>query len=99
VTIRRKTKKNTKNNEDSSPEKKPLSEPRRNPSIESEPEVGSVNRKHQGEALNEMNASVLSDFTNDARIESNCSSELSLELEPARNSASNFGNCGSNLWK
>jgi hypothetical protein len=43
-------------------------EPRRNPSIDSEWEVRSMNRKHQDEALNETNAAVLSDFANDARL-------------------------------
>jgi hypothetical protein len=40
-----------------------------------------MNRKHQDEAIDEMDAAVLSDFANDARIESNCSSELLPELE------------------
>jgi hypothetical protein len=41
----------------------------RNLLIDGEPEVGSMNRKHQDEALDETNAAVLSHFTNDARIE------------------------------
>jgi hypothetical protein len=44
---------------------------RRNSSIDGEPEVGSTNRKHRDEALDETNTTVLSDFPNDARIESN----------------------------
>ena len=40
-----------------------------------------MNRKHWDKALDETNASVLSDFANDTRIESNYSLELSLELE------------------
>jgi hypothetical protein len=70
-------------------------EPRRNPLIDGELEAGSTNQKHQDEALDETNTAVLSDFANDARIESNCSPEL----EPPRTSASNSGNCGSNLGK
>jgi hypothetical protein len=64
-------------------------------SIDSEPEVGSMNRKHRDEALDETNEAVLSNFANDAQIENNCS----LELEPPRTSSSNSGNCGSNLGK
>jgi hypothetical protein len=75
--------------------RKPSPEPRRNPSIDGEPEVGSTNRKHQDRALDKTNATVLSDFANDARIESNCSPELELP----RTLVSNFGNCGSNLGK
>jgi hypothetical protein len=48
-------------------------EPRRNRSIDGEPEVGSTNRKHHDEALDETNAAILSDFANEIRIESNCS--------------------------
>jgi hypothetical protein len=50
-----------------------------------ESEVRSTNRKNQDEALDDTNTTVSSDFTNDARIESNCS----LELEPPRTSARN----------
>jgi hypothetical protein len=71
------------------------SEPRRKLSIDDESEVRSTNLKHQDEAFDETNAAVLSDFANDARIESNCS----LELEPPQSSASNFRICGSNLGK
>jgi hypothetical protein len=72
-------------------------EPRRNLSIDDELEVGSMNRKPWDEALDETNAAVPSDSIDDARIESNCSLELLLELEPSRISASNFGCFGSNL--
>jgi hypothetical protein len=72
-------------------------EPRRNPSIDDEPEVISMNGKHRDEALDEENIVVLLDFANDTQIESNCSQELSLELEPPQTSASNSGNCWSNL--
>jgi hypothetical protein len=71
--------------------------PRRNPLIDGESEVGSTNRKHRDEALDETNATVLSDFANDARIESNCSSELSSKLEPPRTSSSNSENYESKL--
>jgi hypothetical protein len=64
-----------------------------------EPSIGSTNQKHWDEALDEMNAVVPSDSTDDARIESNCSPEMSPELEPSRTSASNPGSCGSKLGK
>jgi hypothetical protein len=70
-------------------------EPRRKLLIGGEPTVGSTNRKHRDEALDEMNATVLSDFANDTRIESNCSPEL----EPHQTSASNSGYCRSKLEK
>jgi hypothetical protein len=70
---------------------------RKKSSIDGESEVQSTNQKHQDEALDEVNAAVFLDFTNDARIESNCSSELSPDMEPPRTLASNFGNCLSNL--
>jgi hypothetical protein len=76
-----------------------LPEPRRNSLIDGELEVRSTNRKHRDEALDETNIVVLSDFTNNARIETNCSPELSPKLEPLRTSASNSRNCGSNLGK
>jgi hypothetical protein len=41
-----------------------------------------MKRKHQDDALDETNATVLLDFANSARIESNYSPELSPELEP-----------------
>jgi hypothetical protein len=40
-----------------------------------------MNRTRPDEALNETNAAVPSDFTDDIWIENNCSSELSRELE------------------
>jgi hypothetical protein len=43
------------------------------------------------EALDETNAAVPSDSADDARIGSNCSADLSPELEPPRTSASNTG--------
>jgi hypothetical protein len=52
-------------------------ESRRNPSIDDEPEVGSTNRNHQDESLDETHASVPLDSVNNAWIESSCSSELS----------------------
>jgi hypothetical protein len=61
--------------------------------IGDEPSVGSMNRKHWDEALNEMNTAVPSDSVDDAQIESNCL----LELEQFRTSASNSENFGSNL--
>jgi hypothetical protein len=39
--------------------RRPSSEPSRNSSIDGEPEVRSTNKKHQDEALDEMNATVL----------------------------------------
>jgi hypothetical protein len=43
------------------------------------------------EAIDETNAAVPSDSADEARIGSNCSPELSPELEPPRTSASNTG--------
>jgi hypothetical protein len=74
-------------------------ESRRKSLIDDESKVGSTNRKHRDEALDETNATVLLDFASDAWIESNCSPELSTELEPPQTSVSNFENCGSNLGK
>jgi hypothetical protein len=54
-----------------------------------------MNRKHQDESLDDTNATVLSNFANDARIQSNCSPELELP----RTSASNSRNCRLNLGK
>jgi hypothetical protein len=48
-------------------------EPRRKSSISGEPTVGSKNQNHCDEALDETNAAIVSDFANNARIESNCS--------------------------
>jgi hypothetical protein len=88
------TKKNLENNGDSSMEKRRSSlEPRRKSPIDGEPEVGSTNQKYRDEALDETNATVLSDSANDAQIESNCSPDL----EPPWTSASNSENCGSNM--
>jgi hypothetical protein len=50
-------------------ERRPSLEMRRNPSIDGESEVRSMNQKHQDEAINETKAAVLSNFANDARIE------------------------------
>jgi hypothetical protein len=66
-------------------------EPRRKSSIDRDLEVRSTNRTHCDEALDETNAAVLSDFADDARIGSNCSSDLSSKLEPLRTSSSNSG--------
>jgi hypothetical protein len=55
--------------------RRPSPVPRRNPSIDREPEVRLMNRKYQDEALDDMNATVLSDFASDTRIECNCSAE------------------------
>jgi hypothetical protein len=55
--------------------------------------------KAPGEALDETNIVVPLNYANDAQIESNCSPELSLELQPSQTSASNSKNCGSNLEK
>jgi hypothetical protein len=74
-------------------------EPKRNPSIDGELEVQSMNRKNRDEALDETNAAVLSNFANDAWIESNCLPQLSPELEPLRTSMSNSINCGLNMGK
>jgi hypothetical protein len=68
-------------------------EPRRNPSIDDGPEVGSTNQKHRDEALDETHAAVPSDSANDAWIESNCSPEL----ESSRSSVSDSGGFGSRL--
>jgi hypothetical protein len=82
-----------------SPEKKPSPETMTNSPIEDEPSVGSTKRRHLDKALDETNAAVPSDSADDARIESNCSSELSSELEPSRTSASNYGSFRSKLGK
>jgi hypothetical protein len=79
--------------------RRPSLEPRINSSIDGDLEVRSTNWTHRAEALDEMNAVVPSDFANDARIASNCSSESSPELEPLRTSASNSGRCEMNLRK
>jgi hypothetical protein len=56
-------------------------------------------RMHRDEALDEMNATVPSDSLDDAQIGSNCSLELSLELEPLRTSVSDSGRWGMSLGK
>jgi hypothetical protein len=53
--------------------------------------IRSTNRMRPDEALDEKNAAVPSDSADDAQIRSNCSTELSAELEPLRTSASNTG--------
>jgi hypothetical protein len=58
-------------------------ESRRKLSIGDERTVGSTNRRHRDEALDDMDVAVPSDSSNDARIECNCSPELSLEMEPS----------------
>jgi hypothetical protein len=63
--------------------------PRTNPSIDGDSEVQSTNRKHRDEDLIETNATVLSDSTSDAWIESNFSPKLSPKLEPPQTSARN----------
>jgi hypothetical protein len=78
-----------------SPEKKPLLEPRRKTPIGDEPSVGSTNRRHRDDALDETSAVVPLDSTDDAQIESN----YSPQLEPSRTSVSNFGSFGSKLGK
>jgi hypothetical protein len=71
--------------------RRPLPEPRGNPSIAGDSGIQSTNRTRCDEALDETNAAVPSDSADDARIGSNCSPELSPELEPPRTSASNTG--------
>jgi hypothetical protein len=80
-----------------SPEKTTSPVPRTISLIEDEPLVGSTNRRHRDEALDDSNVAVPSDSTNDTQIKSNCLPELSPELEPSRTSASNFGSFGSRL--
>jgi hypothetical protein len=71
--------------------RRPSPEPKRNPSIAEDSGIQSTNRTRCDEALDETNAAVPSDSADDARIGSNCSPELSPELEPPRTSASNTG--------
>jgi hypothetical protein len=66
-------------------------EPWRKPSIDGDSEVRSMNRIRLNKALDKTNAAVPSDSAADARIGSNCSPELSSELEPLRTSVSNSG--------
>jgi hypothetical protein len=74
------------NNGGASPEKTTSPEPSTKSSIGDESSVGSTNRRHWDEALDETNAVVPSDSTDDARIESNCSPEL----EPPPNFGERF---------
>jgi hypothetical protein len=71
--------------------RRPSPEPKGNPSIAGDSGIQSTNRTRCDEALDETNAAVPSDSADDAQIGSNCSSELSPELEPPRTSASNTG--------
>jgi hypothetical protein len=70
-------------------------QPSTNSPIWNEPSVGSTNRRQR--ALDKTTVAVPSDFADDARIKSNCSSKLSPTLEPSRTSASNSGSFRSNL--
>jgi hypothetical protein len=54
-----------------SPEKKPLLEPRRKTLIGDEPSVGSTNRRHRDDALDETSTAVPSVSADNAQIESN----------------------------
>jgi hypothetical protein len=71
--------------------RRPSPEPKPNQSIAGDSRVQSTNRTRFDEALDETNAAVPSDSGDDVRIGSNCSPELSPELEPPRTSASNTG--------
>jgi hypothetical protein len=71
--------------------RRPSPEPRVNLSIAADSGIQSMNRTRCDEALDETNAAVPLDSADDARIESNCSPELSPELEPPQTSASNTG--------
>jgi hypothetical protein len=71
--------------------RRPSPEPRGNPSIAGDSGIQSTNRTRCDEALDETNAAVPLDSADDARIGSNCSPELSPELEPPRTSAGNTG--------
>jgi hypothetical protein len=64
------------------------SEPKRKSLINGEPKDGSMNQKHRDEVLDDTNVAVLSDSANNAWIKSNCSLELSPQLEPSQTSAS-----------
>jgi hypothetical protein len=67
-----------------------LPEPSTNSPIGDESSVESKNRRQRDEALDETNAVLPSDSTDDARIESNCSPVLSPELDPSRTSREQF---------
>jgi hypothetical protein len=69
--------------------RRPSPESRRKPSIDGDSKIRSTNRTNCDEALDETNAAISSDSVDNARIVSNCSSELSSELEPLRTSTSN----------
>jgi hypothetical protein len=56
-----------------------------------------MNRKHRDKALDETNAAVLLDSADEAQFESNCSPDLSPELELFRTSTSNSMNFRSRL--
>jgi hypothetical protein len=62
--------------------RRPSPKLRGNPSIAGDSGIQSTNRTRCDEALDETNAAVPSDSADDARIGSNCSLELSPELEP-----------------
>jgi hypothetical protein len=87
ATLAVKTKENEKNYGGCHRGRRPSLKSRRNPSIDEDLEVRSMNRMRRDEALDETNTVVSFDSTDDAQIGSNCS----LELEPLRTSASNSG--------
>jgi hypothetical protein len=80
-----------------SPEKTTSPEQRGKTPIGDESSVRSMNRKHRDKALNYTNASVHSNSTDDARIKSSFSSELSLELELSQTLTGNSGSFESRL--
>jgi hypothetical protein len=63
-------------------------------SIWDESSVGSTNRRHRDEAIDETNAAVPSNSTDDTRIKSNYSPELSPELERPLNFSERFREFG-----
>jgi hypothetical protein len=63
---------------ESSSENKTSPEPREKMSFCDEPTIRSTNQRHRDKALDEMDAVVPLDSTDDTLIESNCSPELSL---------------------
>jgi hypothetical protein len=70
--------------------RRPSPGPSTKSSIMDEPSVGSSNRRHQDEVVDETNAAVPSDSTEDERIESKCSTKLFPELEPPPNFGKRF---------
>jgi hypothetical protein len=74
--------------------RRPSLEPKRKPLIDGDSEVRSMNRTCPDEALDETNTAVPSDSADDARIGSNCSPELSPELEPLPNFDEQFRELG-----